>query len=131
MNTVSFSVGFACVALAFSLFYGFKASDIFDVDHKGRRWAWKFQQFWLNFVGSAGGWVISWIVLQRLRLVIQSPGQSLNLSDFVLLLIAFIGVTGFLPLSVVSFIQGIRDIAGKIMGAAHHHEDNDEHAKPD
>jgi hypothetical protein len=117
---------FACVALAFSLFYGFKASDIFDVDHADRPWAWKFQQFWLNFVGSAAGWVILWIVGQRLSLVIRSPEQSLNLSDFVLLLIAFIGVTGFLPLSVVSFIQGIRDIAGKVMGAAHHHENNDE-----
>jgi hypothetical protein len=34
------------------------------------------------------------------------------------MLVAFVGVTGFLPLSVVSFIQGIRDIAGKVMSAA-------------
>jgi hypothetical protein len=121
-------VVFACVTLAFSLFYGFKASDIFDVDHAGRPWAWKFQQFWLNFVGPTAGWVILWIVVQRLRSVIHSPEQSLNFSDFVLLLIALIGVTGFLPLSVVSFIQGIRDIAGRVMGAAHHDEDNDEQA---
>jgi hypothetical protein len=121
-------VVFACVGLVFSLFYGFKASDIFDVDHAGRPWAWKFQQFWINFVGSTAGWVILWIVVQRLSLVVHSPGQGLNLSDFVLLLIAFIGVTGCLPLSVVSFIQGIRDIAGKLMGAARHHEDNDEQA---
>ena len=122
MCTNIYSLAFALLGFAFSLFYGFKASDIFDVDHTDKPRAWRFHQFWLNFVGSVAGWVMLWIAIQRLRLAIDSPEQSLKLSDFALLLIAFIGVTGFLPLSVVSFIQGIRDIAAKVMGAAHHHD---------
>ncbi len=118
-------VAFSLLALAFSLFYGFKAFDIFGVDHANKPRAWKFHQFWLNFVGSVAGWITLWLVIQRVAFVIRLPEHALKASDFLLLLIAFIGVTGFLPLSVVSFIQGIRDIAAKVLGAAHHHEGED------
>ena len=66
-------LAFALVGLGFSLFYGLKAFDIFEVDRANKPRAWKFHQFWLNFVGSAAGWVILWIVIQRLRLLLDSP----------------------------------------------------------
>ena len=57
-----------------------------------------------------------WVALRRLGFVIASPDHHAEVSDFILLLVAFIGITGFLPLSVVSFIQGIKDITGKVLG---------------
>src|SRR6202035_6056357 len=106
------SLAFGLVALAFGVFYGFKPFDIFRVDHANKPGAWKFHQLWLNFVGSIAGWVILWVVIQRISFVIRAPEHALKASDFILMLVAFVSVTGFLPLSIVSFIQGIRDIAG-------------------
>ena len=112
---------FAVVAAAFSLFYGFKASQIFGVDHAGKTRSWKFHQFWLNFAGSVTGWLILWVAIRRVNIVLGSS-QAFKMSDFILFLVAFVGITGFLPLSVVSFIQGIRDIAGRVMGAVRQRE---------
>src|SRR6266496_6338830 len=96
------------VAIAFSVFYGLKAFDIFEVDHAKKPKAWKFHQFWLNFAGSLAGWLMFWVAVRRGCLVAGSAEHALKTSDFILFLIAFVGITGFLPLSVVSFIQGIR-----------------------
>jgi hypothetical protein len=114
-------VVFAVVALVFSLFYGWYAFDIFRVDRRSMRIPERVHQFWLNFLGSIAGWLLLWVAVQRLAFVIASPVHPLKVSDFILLLVAFIGVTGFLPLSVVSFIQGIRDIAGRVIAAARGH----------
>jgi hypothetical protein len=110
------------VAIAFSVFYGCKAFEIFGVDHAGKPGAWKFHQFWLNFSGSLAGWLILWVAIRRVSLVVGSTDHALKMSDFILFLVAFIGITGFLPLSVVSFIQGIRDIVTRVWGAARHSE---------
>jgi hypothetical protein len=98
--------------------YGRYAFDIFRVDHRSMRLPERVHQLWLNFLGSVAGWLLLWVALQRLAFVIASPDHPLKVSDFILLLVAFIGVTGFLPLSVVSFIQGIRDIAGRVIAVA-------------
>ncbi|PYL43318.1 MAG: hypothetical protein DMF42_04415 [Verrucomicrobia bacterium] len=108
------------VAIAFSVFYGLKAVDIFGVDHANKPAAWKFHQFWLNFAGSLAGWLMLWVAVRRVCSVVGSAEHALKMSDFILFLVAFVGITGFLPLSVVSFIQGIRDIAVRVWGAARH-----------
>ncbi len=118
-------VVFALVAIVFSVFYGFKAFDIFGVDHTDKPAAWKFHQFWLNFAGSLAGWLMLWVAVRRVCLVVGSD-HALKMSDFILFLVAFVGITGFLPLSVVSFIEGIRDIAARVWGAARHPKRDDD-----
>ena len=110
------------VAIAFSMFYGLRAFEIFGVDHDKKPFAWKFHQFWLNFAGSLAGWLILWVAGRRVSIVIGSTDQALKMSDFILFLVAFVGITGFLPLSVVSFIQGIHDIVLRVWGAARPNE---------
>lgn len=50
----SFTVIFWLVALIASLFYGWKAHDVFSVKTSAMRWAWHVHQFWFNLSGSAG-----------------------------------------------------------------------------
>jgi hypothetical protein len=67
-----------------------------------------------------------WVAVRRVCLVVASADHALKMSDFILFLVAFVGITGFLPLSVVSFIQGIRDIALRVWGAARGTERDDD-----
>jgi hypothetical protein len=91
------------------------------VKHADKPAAWKFHQFWLNFAGSLAGGLTLLVAVRRVCLVITSTHDAFKMTDFMLFL-AFVGVTGFLPFSVVSFIQGIRDIVGKVWGAARQSE---------
>jgi hypothetical protein len=77
----------------------------------------RVHQFWLNFVGSLVGWTALWFLLRRVFASIESPcSPSISWSDVSIFLAAFIGVTGFLPFTVVSLIYGLREIAAKIAG---------------
>ena len=117
MNSLTFTAAFVVVAIAFSLFYGFRAIDIFEVKPARTSRSWRFHQWWLNFLGSTCGWIAAWFVLHKVAAVSHSPAViSIQLSDIALFFLAFVGVTGFLPFSVVSVLQGLRDIAAKIAG---------------
>jgi len=115
-TTCSYLV-FGAIAVAFSVFYGTKAIDIFGEPSDKKPWAWRVHQFWLNFVGSIAGWSAMWFLLRRVFAAIESSSpSSITWSDIALFFAAFIGVTGFLPFSVVSLIYGLREIASKIAG---------------
>jgi hypothetical protein len=117
IDSLLFRLGFVLVATAFSLFYGFRATNIFDVKLAGTSRSWRFHQWWLNFLGSVSGWIASWFLLHKILSASHSPATvSIQPSDIGLFFLAFVGVTGFLPFSVVSVLQGLRDIATKIAG---------------
>ena len=109
-------LAFTVIGLAFSFFYGWKAFDIFRIEGKDMPPALKFHQFWLNFLGSIVGWLMLWVALRRLGFVIASPDHPLKVSDFILLLVAFIGVTGYLPFAILTSVQAIKELISKIPG---------------
>ena len=109
-------VTFSVVGLGFSLFYGLNAVAIFQVTSVAKR-AWRFHQFWLTFFGSLVGWVAMWFLMARLVAAMEAvDAVKFSLSSVALFFLAFVGVTGFLPLTVVSLINSIRALVGEIAG---------------
>jgi hypothetical protein len=107
---------YGLVAVGMSLFYGFRACAIFGVSVDNHPRSWRFHQFWLNFLGSAVGWVAGWAVL-RPTIECASLGCSLSLapSAVALFLLAFIGVTGYLPATIVGAIGGASHLIAKLL----------------
>src|SRR5437763_1508580 len=105
IDSLAFTTTFAVVAFAFSLFYGFAATSIFEVKTSGTSRSWRFHQWWLNFLGSAVGWVAAWFLLHKIVAVAHSPATvAIQWSDAALFFLAFVGVTGFMPFSIVSVL---------------------------
>jgi hypothetical protein len=105
------------VALLCSLFYAWKARDIFMVEREQESWAYIAHQAWLNFAGAFCGWMALWLEAIRITAYADSDAApQFGLADAGLGAVAFIGVTGLLPTTVVGFIQGIRDLAGRVAG---------------
>ncbi len=106
------------VALLISLFYGFKAIKIFEpsVDEKDKsRRAWRWHQRWLNFLGSLVGWIALWFLVRKFSpSLFQDIHAEISLWDVIGALIAFIGVTGYLPFTIVTTVSGVGSFAGKL-----------------
>lgn len=112
-----FNAIFVFVASVFSIFYAAKAVDIFGDNASQKPWAWKVHQIWLNFIGSATGWIALWFLFQKIVVAMAMPGaSSFDWSNVVLFFTAFIGITGFLPQCVVSLIRGLSEMAARISG---------------
>lgn len=108
---------FLVVALGASVFYGTKACEIFEVSDAGKPRSWKVHQFWLNFAGSVVGWLALWTVIPRaLTCVRDSCAPQLSASDVALFFVAFVGVTGFLPVAVVGLVFTIKDLVARLVG---------------
>jgi hypothetical protein len=107
---------FCAVALAMSLFYGWYACQIFEVTASGKPTSWRVHQFWFNFVGAAIGWVAAWALLGAvLSCASGSCTNSVSLSSVALFLVAFLGITGHLPMSLVGLIGGLREFVAKLL----------------
>lgn len=112
------------VGLCFSLFYAKNAVDIFvdtrpikddnDPQYTGDNFirskmqlpSWRWHQRWLNFMGCAVGWVaVFYFVFCRL---IPMCRFSFKVEDTILVLMALLGIAGFLPnaLSRVTSLKG-------------------------
>lgn len=99
---------FLMCGFGMSLFYGFKAVEVFvDTDHgfaskKKDCPSWKFHQWWLNFMGSAVGWLAAFY-FTFCRFIPSLHDFKFTASDGVLILVALLGMGGLLPftLSVV------------------------------
>lgn len=114
-----FHIVFVALGAAFSLFYAFKAFIIFGSSAANRPPSWRIHQIWFNFFGSASGWVMLWVLVGKGTIQVRS-GQSIQIDgwDAVLFLLAFVGVTGHLPRAVVGLLQGISELAEKIISRA-------------
>ena len=93
------------VGLLFSLYYGFKADKIFRVETSDFPLSARFHQFWLNFLGSAVGWLLFSFGLARVLQCIDRCTHPIGLWDAMLLFAGFVGVTGHLPMATVGLIQ--------------------------
>lgn len=99
-------VAFLVVAALFSLFYGWYAYTFLATDGtkpitmrserrlfplvKQHHWSWWVHQIWINFAGCALGWAAGYYLIFCRK-------QIESVSDAFLLLIAVVGVFGFLP----------------------------------
>lgn len=84
------------LALLSSLFVTIFALKIHNLPIKSwadLSWPSRINQWLLNFLGSFVGWVaLSYIIFWRLQ-----PGMSLEFTDLIILLVAFYGISGYLP----------------------------------
>jgi hypothetical protein len=122
-----FKVGFCIFALTASLFYGWKAVEIFlslspsrtdaDLHRHKKKWSWQLHQFWLNFFGSAVGWTCLWFVIVKVWADVACDRfPSLSWGESALALVAFLGVTGYLPFTAVNLANTATSLIGKLSG---------------
>ena len=106
------------IAIGFSLFYGLKAIDIFtDVDAKSLTGPRLFHQRWLNFLGSATGWVCLWFVVTKVsHHLLNGSDPAIGWPYVALAMVAFVGITGYLPFTVVTLVNSVGRVVGKIAG---------------
>jgi hypothetical protein len=113
------SIAYWIVALVASALYGWHAVTIFlepqepSESHRSTAWAW--HQRWLNFLGALVGWFALWFLVRAFgACVFAACTVELGPWHAVAALIAFVGVTGYLPNTVVSLVSGIGGLAGKL-----------------
>lgn len=90
------TIGIAVVGSICSGLYAWKAFDIFDAEKpEGARLC---HQYWLNFAGSAVGWIaLGLLTYKMVRCIETSCPAEVSMTDLVLGGVAFVGVTGHLP----------------------------------
>lgn len=101
---------FAVVA---SLFYGWKCFEALEVNvnPRDKPWAWRLHQRWFNFSASLIGWGAFWLVFRKVC-VYPSPVKWF---DVVLMGLAFVGITGHLPLATAGLLRAVKDLALKAL----------------
>jgi hypothetical protein len=105
------------IGLLFSLYYGFKAAKIFHVETTRFAPSEKLHQFWLNFLGSALGWLLFGFGVARVLQCVDQCSSPVGLWDAVLLFAGFVGVTGHLPMATVGLIQHFVRLVQKHAGS--------------
>jgi hypothetical protein len=80
--------------------------------------SWHVHQFFLNFCGSLVGWIALWFVGQKLLCAFHGDPSDITWDitwpNAGISLVAFFGVTGYLPAATVGLIKGLaRFIAEK------------------
>jgi hypothetical protein len=100
-----FEVAFWSIAIIVSAFLGLFCFQIHGV--RVNNWAAKAHQVWFNFAGALAGWVALWFLLRQWWGIWDLPASTFHVtvSDFGLALTAYIGISGYLPYTVVGAIQ--------------------------
>ncbi len=72
------TVVFGLLAILGSVFYAWKAFDIFGADPAKKTWAWKFHQRWFNLAGALVGWAAMYYCVAKAYacLLLGSPMLS-------------------------------------------------------
>jgi hypothetical protein len=90
---------YALLAILGTLFYGLGCFQIFgDAEIP---LAHRIHQHWFNTAGAAIGWLAGWPVFNEWFVLGSAP----TFATIALLVIAFIGVTGHLPLTTMTLLQ--------------------------
>ena len=107
---------FACVCLLLSVFYGCSACEIFNVSKEDRPLSWRIHQFWLNFLGAAVGWIAAWALLGSvLECNLLKCNLSIAPSSAALFFLAFLGITGHLPATIIGLVGGVTEFVSKLL----------------
>lgn len=111
-------VAYWLLALASSGLLGYYALDIHQVVGRddlpdSARW----QQRWLNFVGALVGWSVLWPLIRKYGPCLLADGRPSGAAPdgwaAFAGLIAFLGITGYLPGSIILPIQGAAGVLFK------------------
>jgi hypothetical protein len=100
---VSFEVAFWSVAFIISGFLGWFCFEIHNLSQSSYKWPAFIQQVWLNFIGAIVGWTAVWLLVRQWWTIPPATAR-MTVSDLGLALTAFIGVTGYLPFTVIGAI---------------------------
>jgi hypothetical protein len=119
-----FNLLFWLVAVLGSGLISWNCFEIFSLDwwekllpeEKRKRSKLLWFQRWFNFSGSMFGWAILWLMFRRIWTVYvagaPNPGP-LTPMDLLGILLAFVGVTGWLPRASMGFLEGLDKIFNK------------------
>jgi hypothetical protein len=105
---------FWSLAGGFTVFY---AAGCFGVwaDKRHEERVWLAHQYWLNGLGCFVGWVAVALLWKKYR----TAGLVGNeWTDFLLAVVAFLGLVGHLPFAATGLAVALRNIAMKALGAA-------------
>ena len=82
------------LAIFSSLFVTYFAPQIHGLKPwKDHSWPQRISQWILNFLGSVVGWIaLAYFIFSRVQ-----SGTAIELTDLIILLVAFYGITGYLP----------------------------------
>src|SRR5262245_2225815 len=88
----------ALLMVAASIIYGLKAYDIFEIDERPKnKWS-RWHQRWFNFCGSIVGWLAVVVIAYKAeRCWNDQCPADVSVGDFLLGVVAFVGITGNLP----------------------------------
>ncbi len=117
--TISFWCGLVywTISLVLILFYAIKAYDIFAPAEKPNE-AQKIHNYWFNGLGALIGCVLLWTVIAKFWYSIEHHDTSILTSgDYLTLLFSFIGITGFMPVTVVGITQSLGQLINKLYGS--------------
>ena len=106
---------YVALSMVASGFYGFAAISIFQVSTDNKPWSWRVHQFWLNFLGALCGWAALFMLVYRLSPAFRGSDNQIAASDFGLFLVAFIGVTGYLPRTLVGIAAAPSEVLAKLV----------------
>ena len=81
---------FLWVAIVFSAFYWWRCFSIFKVDTSNKNWEWKLHQRLFNALGAFIGWFAAYFLW-------NTDLNHFNAGHFIALIIAFLGISGYLP----------------------------------
>jgi hypothetical protein len=106
---------YLAIAVAGSLMCGFGAFKIHgEFPQKAKGWP-RWHQYWFNGAGAAVGWLAGWVVLVRWlscsRFVCHDEPTGWTI---LLVILAFVGVSGYLPLLAMQTIVVLRALLAKI-----------------
>ncbi len=117
--SVFFTVSFIVIAFSASVILAWKALEIFvpkEVwSNKSR--AWRFHQFWFNFVGSVSGWVALWFVVRSVWMCLsQRCLPEPGIWDATIAAVALVGITGYLPYTMMGVLERLQGLANRALG---------------
>lgn len=81
---------FLWLGVVFAVLYGWRCFSIFDVDLEEKKLDWKIHQIIFNALGAFIGWF-------ALYFLWNTDISHFNAGHFVALIIAFLGISGYLP----------------------------------
>jgi hypothetical protein len=109
---------FAVVA---TIFHGFWCLQIWPVYEGLETTTQKIHQVWFNLSGSATGWLLGyWEIWHRfLPVSAGAPGaQPLGWIDIVLLILALLGMVGYLPNTLAGISRSFTELSKKLAGSS-------------
>ncbi|MGA7514619.1 MAG: hypothetical protein WBW46_17120 [Candidatus Sulfotelmatobacter sp.] len=112
---------FWTVAFLASIFHGVYCFEVHEIKDKAKyHTAALIQQWCFNFLGSLVGWIALWFLIRRsggLSSFLSYSLAAAGWSDFALGLVAFVGVSGYLPFATIANIRNVRELADKLTGS--------------